>query len=112
MGKTLADCSFDERDQMVGMWYEMEVGKQSGLVVIIGNGTEFVEVLTPCDGWAGQAMPEFLTPRPDLPRAWNPDGSPVAGEWEVARSLFSSSARRRFVSEHEELPQESEAGNE
>ena len=37
----------------------------------------------------GWLIRKFLPPipRPDLPRAWNPDGTPPAGEWEHAEYL-------------------------
>lgn len=59
-------------------------------------------------------IPENLTPRFDLPRAWMPDGQPPAGEWEHAERLSmgvtavylcgkENPTHRQWKSEWEEL---------
>lgn len=44
-------------------------------------------------------IPENLTPRSDLPRAWAPDGTPPAGEWEHAHIPALGESTRRFIGE-------------
>ena len=114
MTKTLADMTEEERAQCVGMWCEDEDGYPC---VYIGNHIS--------RAWLGIcAYPRFsctqavalgaLTLRPDLPRAWTPDGMPPAGEWEHAEYLGDykgmtdvyhfdgEPTHRRFVGEWEE----------
>ena len=88
---TLADMTPQERAQCQGMWGEHTFW---GLVLIsITDGVIFrgvnVEVIRFIDGrpmreWASTSE---VTPRPDLPRAWNPDGTPPAGQWDYAEYL-------------------------
>ena len=83
---TLADMFPAERAECVGMWGDHTFW---GLVIIsITDGVIFrgvnVEVIRFIDGrpmreWASTSE---VTPRPDLPRAWTPDGTPPAGQWE------------------------------
>lgn len=83
---TLADMTTQERAKCVGMWAETS----NGLAIIIEpfftDGVldttvalslkPKVEIL--------QRIAAYVIPRPDLPRAWNPDGTPSAGDWEYA----------------------------
>lgn len=84
---TLADLTPEERAECVGMWCKSKDG-----VLFIYMGDHIVR------DWMGIfACPKFsgnhvlslddLTPNPDLPRAWTPDGQPPAGEWEYAEYL-------------------------
>ena len=82
---TIADMTPEERAQCVGMWcgYNRHVkgGEPSDFVIMVGDVNEAGRV--PCinpgapepEAWAPD--PWMLTPRPDLPRAWNPDGTPA-----------------------------------
>ena len=85
--KTLADLTPEERAQCRGMWCEDEDGF---LLVYRGDhiGRDWLAVCAyPEDVHESYAALYHLTPRPDLPRAWNPDGTPPAGEWEHAEYL-------------------------
>ena len=84
MTKTLADMTPQERANCVGMWCENEDGYPC---VYMGDHIS--------RAWLGIcASPRFsctqalalgaLIPRFDPPRAWTPDGTPVAGDWEYA----------------------------
>ncbi|GAA1471093.1 hypothetical protein GCM10009604_04170 [Corynebacterium aurimucosum] len=83
---TLADMTPTERAECVGMWGNHTFWGQ--VLISITDGVQFrganVEVIRFIDGrpvreWAGTSE---VTPRPDLPRAWTPDGQPPAGAWE------------------------------
>lgn len=80
MTKTLAQMTGKEREECRGMWCDCGsrlrpvvlsyVNHRQGYFISPASGTGFVEVLT------------RVTPRFDLPRAWQPDGTPLAGEWD------------------------------
>lgn len=80
MSKTLAQMTRKEREECRGMWCDCGsrlrpvvlsyANHRQGYFISPASGTGFVEVLT------------RVTPRFDLPRAWQPDGTPLAGEWE------------------------------
>lgn len=102
--KTLADMTPQERADTVGMWADVAT---EGCRAII------VHTFLCCDGpYAQMFAPEIedyyptpidtITPRPDLPRAWNPDGTPPTGEWEHAHIPALGESTRRFVGEWEE----------
>lgn len=78
MTHTMADMTPEEQADCVGMWahdgFELGViGRvyPSGMTQLIFPGTY----------QTGGRIPQEVTPRPDLPRAWTPNGEPVPGEW-------------------------------
>lgn len=88
MPKTLADMTPEERANCVGMWCEYP-NTRDRLGIIYGLDDEHdpwilrFDVRTEILGYdAKDVIPRF-----DLPRAWNPDGTPPAGEWEHAEYL-------------------------
>lgn len=109
----LADMTPQERARCVGMWCEDEDGF---LCVYRGDhtGRDWLAVCAYPEDVHGSYMAlDALTPRPDLPRAWQPNGQPPAGEWEHAERLSKSvthvylcgkenPTHRRFVGEWEE----------
>ena len=50
-----------------------------------------------------ERIPQEVTPRFDLPRAWTPTGEPVPGEWEESASTPSI---RRWCARWEQKPDE------
>jgi len=88
MPKTLADYSPDERDQMVGMWCyifdrEPEPGPPVAEGIIAGyreaddgRTLTIIDHPHPDAGKWGHDLID-ISPRPDLPRAWNANGAPV-----------------------------------
>lgn len=83
--KTLADMTTEERTQCRGMWCDFpDPDERTNLAIYVGdspNNQGFCELIH--EGQLGTiTIPENLTPLPDLPRAWNPDGTPPAAEWE------------------------------
>ena len=88
--QTLADMSAEERAQYRGMWCEDE--NSNVLCIYMGDhiGRDWIgECAYPGSEYeyASYAALEDLTPRPDLPRAWQADGTPPAGKWEHAERL-------------------------
>lgn len=51
-----------------------------GILVSVEDGLG-AQIYFPGSETTGYFHPEDITPRPDLPRAWNPDGTPPKGEW-------------------------------
>lgn len=82
--KTLADMTEEERAACVGMWCDFpDPDERTNLAIYVGDSTNhhgYCEIVH-----AGElgtiTVPESLTPRYDLPRAWMPDGTPPAGKW-------------------------------
>ena len=84
MAKTLADMTTEERAECVGMWALVE---EINLAVIVEvDETDTCVVVYP--EWQSNTavhLNEMVTPRYDLPRAWTPDGQPLAKEtWEYS----------------------------
>ncbi|AIU31186.1 Hypothetical protein Cul210931_1871 [Corynebacterium ulcerans] len=114
---SLADMTPAQRAQCVGMWCDYDASDDenpnlygSGIIYRdVSDGGELIfavkdpqlfgEVFTPA---------VYITPRPDLPRAWTPQGGPVSGEWvheqdEPGTYAPRNGARayRRFVTDWE-----------
>ena len=88
--KTLADMTPQERARCRGMWCDFpDPDERTNLAIYVGDSLRnqgFCELIH--EGQLGTlTIPENLTPRPDLPRAWQSDGTPPAGEWEHAEYL-------------------------
>ena len=85
MAKTLAEMTPDERASMIGMWCEGILGNLVILQYVTTFEAEgkYAIVINPNrrNGIHGSTEETYsignLTPRFDLPRAWNPDGTPV-----------------------------------
>lgn len=104
---TLDDMTQEEAAQCIGMWCEWD---GPGLAVLTSHSPYASCLLVTRNG--SQLCTHFpgkITPRTDLPRAWQPDGKPVKGQWDyesnciidhggrTVRTLTS----RRFVGEWE-----------
>ncbi|AEG84413.1 hypothetical protein [Corynebacterium ulcerans] len=89
---SLADMTPAQRLGCVGMWCDYDVSDDEspdlyGAGVICRDVSEYgfdeltFEIKDP--RWVGlvDAPATAVTPRPDLPRAWTPQGNPVPGEW-------------------------------
>lgn len=90
--RTFADMTEEERAECVGMWCDYtRDGEEKDLVIVVAGTNDAGRI--PCvnpgapepKAWAPD--PWMLTPRADLPRAWQADGTPPAGEWEHAEYL-------------------------
>lgn len=99
---TLADLTPEERAQCKGMWCEDEDGK---LCIYRADhiGRDWLAIcIYPDRVGTIAAKYDLITLRPDLPRAWAPDGTPPAGEWEHISEPRFQNHKRRFVGEWEE----------
>lgn len=98
---TLADLTPEERANCVGMWcdYRPAVGTKGPhsapeeviTTVILKAGNDYdaayedeYEVFNAAIGHE-LVQPEQITLRPDIPRAWQADGTPPAGEWQTGK---------------------------
>lgn len=108
---TLADMTPEQRYDCVGMWCEVtEEFSYPAVLVEISHfhGRSLGTLLT--EGLSGKMLLDpypidSITPRPDLPRAWQPDGTPVNGKWETAIEYSNHqppTRMSRFVGEWEE----------
>lgn len=75
---TLADMTPEQREQCVGMWADVP-GKTW---IIASVRDETCTLVDPLNGYSS-LMNRHVTPRPDLPRAWQPDGTPVKMDTEI-----------------------------
>lgn len=87
---TFADMTPQERAQCRGMWCDFpDPDERTNLAIYVDESLKhqgFCELIH--EGQLGRlTIPENLTPRFDLPRAWMPDGTPPQGEWEYAEYL-------------------------
>lgn len=94
-----------------GTWIETPE-RLLGILVGVEDGLG-AQIYFPDSEATGYFHPNDITLRPDLPRAWNPDGTPPAGEWVYIRHneeghsfpRISPSARttgRKWIGEEEE----------
>ena len=114
--RTLADMTEEERDACRGMWCEEKDGS-----MCIYMGADATPEQTGVFAYPASAIPmrvflNRITPRPDLPRAWNPNGTPVKGSWTEAEYIGDSHGmrdvyhfdgtptHRYFQTEWEEIP--------
>lgn len=85
MTKTFADMTPEERARYRGMWCDFpDPDERTNLAIYVDDSLKhqgFCEIIH--EGQLGRlTIPENLTPRFDLPRAWSPNGTPPQGEWE------------------------------
>lgn len=97
MTKTLADLAPHERDEHVGTW--VDVPYKPHPVIYMGDfeSTGAIKygavILDPRYGTNYERLDD-CTLRPDLPRAWNPNGTPVKGSWTEAEYIGDSHGMR------------------
>ena len=88
--RTLADVAPQELDDYKGTW--VNVPHKPHPVIYMGEFESTGEIkhgaviFDPRYGTNYERL-DGCTLRPDLPRAWNPDGTPPAGQWEYAEHL-------------------------
>lgn len=83
MTKTLADMTPKERLECIGMWATVDTEKFLAVIVRAypSDGVLYAQMLAPEINDYYTSRLETITPRFDLPRAWEPDGTPLEGEW-------------------------------
>lgn len=85
--RTLADMTPQERARCRGMWCEIDTPVGPELAIYDqSRWTKEPTLFEPEYGYFETDLSK-VTPRPDLPRAWQADGQPPAGEWEHAEYL-------------------------
>lgn len=90
---TLADLMPQELDNHVGTW--VNVLEIPHPVIYMGEFQSTGEIkhgaviLDPRYGTNYERLDD-CTPRPDLPRAWHPDGQPPQGRWEYSDEVKAS----------------------
>lgn len=104
--RTLADMTPQERAQQRGMWCDFpDPDEHTNLAIYVGdspNHQGFCELIH--EGQLGTlTIPENLTPRPDLPRAWQAAGQPpLTKYWTIEQAadytqLSTRTIRRRIA---------------
>ncbi|MFW9156245.1 hypothetical protein ACOJA9_10445 [Corynebacterium striatum] len=109
MTKTLADMTPGQRANCRGMW----AGTFSGYtgIIVYENGKQAYLIIPEYN--REQTFPlDKVTPRPDLPRAWQADGTPPAGEWEHAVQYLTPDGWKYTYESWDCRWQESEAAQE
>ncbi|MFR9879207.1 hypothetical protein ACL1IT_09540 [Corynebacterium striatum] len=100
---TLADMPPEERANCVGMWCEYpNTYDRLGIIYGLDNENDpwilrfdvRIEIL-------GYDAKDAI-PRPDLPRAWTPDGMPMEGEWEHTHIPALGESTRRWIGDWEQ----------
>lgn len=79
MARTLADMTPEEQQECVGMWCDnlASTAQEPAPVVLAGvQGYLCWTLHTDLYGERSRFLLGSVAPRPDLPRAWNPDGTP------------------------------------
>lgn len=119
MARTLADMTPEEQQACVGLWCDnlASAAKEPSQVVLACVQGDLCWVLhTDLHGQWSCFPLDRVAPRPDLPRAWTPDGKPVEAQpqtGEVDRGwiyhgdterthLPDGTTVRRFVTDWEE----------
>ncbi|WP_211438941.1 hypothetical protein [Corynebacterium glutamicum] len=109
MTKTLADMTAGERQARAGMWCDIQLPGGDKATAIFDRAHTFQtdQAVLHEPGFSEKWIAEYksVTPRYDLPRAWNSDGTPVKGKWENTRTPDNPHdplLRRRFISEYED----------
>ena len=88
MPKTFADYSHDERDRMVGMWCDYPSTRpRPGIIYHIEEGGDPAVLRFDVRNEVVVYFAEYVTPRHDLPRAWDADGTPAGAEWSRERDI-------------------------
>ncbi|MGN6019973.1 hypothetical protein [Corynebacterium striatum] len=91
MTKTLADLTPEQRANCVGMWANVDTERYPAVIVrtYAADDVDYAQMLCPeLNDYYSPSL-AAITPRPDLPRAWAPNGQPVPGEWEDGHVVVS-----------------------
>ncbi|HAT6540073.1 TPA: hypothetical protein JAK17_000765 [Corynebacterium striatum] len=104
MTKTLADMNTEERLDSIGMWATVDTERYRAVIVrtYAADDVDYAQMLCPeiMDYYTTSLI--SVTPLPDLPRAWAPDGTPPAGEWEHTHIPALGESTRRWIGDWEQ----------
>lgn len=83
---TLADMTPEERGNCQGMWATVATERYLAVIVrtYASDDVDYAQMLCPELNYYYTSSLKSITPRPDLPRAWAPYGTPVKGNWTEA----------------------------
>ena len=114
---TLADMTPLERLDSIGMWADVDTERYRAVIVrtYAADDVDYAQMLCPeLDDYYTSSL-ATITPRFDLPRAWQANGTPPAGKWQYASqseqvtpgSIWDLTTKktpthRRFVGEWED----------
>ncbi|HCG2974017.1 TPA: hypothetical protein NJV08_002201 [Corynebacterium striatum] len=109
---TLDDLTPLQRQELIGTWVDLNGSTQPH--IYLGDFTSNTGIRhgarlfnpTYTDTYTNF---EGCTPRPDLPRAWAPNGKPAAGEWEYAVQYLTPDGWKYSRESWDNRWQESEA---
>lgn len=118
--RTFADMTPEEREKCIGMWVETQAFNQPRLGIFFDWLAQRNEAIILRTDNRQKVLTHLhkLIPRFDLPRAWNPDGTPVVADPEeyttdgrsrvyfegIEKVAFPPGTRvRRWVSDWEEI---------
>ncbi|MFW9213496.1 hypothetical protein [Corynebacterium striatum] len=112
---TLDDLTPLQRQELIGTWVDLNGSTQPH--IYLGDFTSNTGIRhgarlfnpTYTDTYAAF---DVCTPRPDLPRAWAPNGTPPAGEWEHAVQYLTPDGWKYTYESWDCRWQESEAAQE
>lgn len=88
---TLADMTREECVECVGMWVRYQTPLGDRLAVYEGENILYEPGCGPFT-----APLHTITPLYDKPRAWNPDGTPSAGEWQTAKTKIALNENAKY----------------
>ena len=90
---TLADLTPEERANCPGMWATSFIGYTG--VIVYSNDKQAYLIIPEYN--REQTFPlDEVTPRPDLPRAWQADGTPPEGEWQTAKTKIALNENAKY----------------
>lgn len=97
MTKTLADLTPEQRANCIGMWCEYpNTYDRLGIIYGLDNENDpwilRFDVRTEILGYDAKN----IIPRFDLPRAWTPNGTPPAGEWQTAKAKIIPNENAKY----------------
>lgn len=110
--RTLTDMTPEERAQCHGMWCDVVRHDKPAVLhdcFFPSPGRHGAGLYSPSDGSYFYSAAKNVTPRFDLPRAWNADGTPPNGFWEYDTIEIQSYPEprgitdRRWVSDWEAI---------
>lgn len=82
---TLADMTTEQRKQCVGMWGKnlnyTGKGDDYGVIACVQHDCVWL-IHTKINGQWSCFSTNSVIPQPEMPRAWQADGTPPAGAWE------------------------------
>lgn len=98
---TLADMTPQERLDSIGMWADVDTERYPAVIVrtYAADDVDYAQMLCPELNDYYTSSLATITPRDDLPRAWQADGTPV--EMDVETSIVCDHPRGGMIGSYE-----------